>query len=138
MTPTDALKTNLAAHITANMTTATPVYLSGTEAEIVLPLVGITDTGTEIHEAGDTLMRGVYDIDLDIEVATVPDETTNSEHSALADEVWRIIASDLPPHLTGPNDITLFDFRADSGTVETDDGRRTTRFKCFAVACIET
>jgi hypothetical protein len=152
MTATDALKTNLAAHIVAQMTerpahlagttpsdsTSIPIYLSGTAEEILLPLFGITDTGAEIHEAGDTLMRGVYDIDLDVEVATVPDEKTSAEHSVLARDIWNIIASDLTQHLTGPNGLTLFDFRADPGIIETDDGRRTTRFKCFAVACIET
>ena len=137
MTATEALKTNLAAHITANMTGSTPVHISGTTAEISPPLIGISDTGSEIHEAGDTLMRGVYDIDLEVELATVPDETTKEEHATLAHELWCILASELPPHLTGTNDLTLFDFRADSGTLESDDGRRSTIFKCFAVACIE-
>jgi hypothetical protein len=138
MTATEALKRNLAAYISSHMTAGVAVHISGTAEEITPPLVGITDTGSEIHEAGETLMRGVYDIELDIELVTVPDETTNDSHAAMSSTLWNIIADDMVMHLTGPNGLTLFDFRAGTGTLETDDGRRATRFECFAVACIES
>jgi hypothetical protein len=138
MTAPDALKRNLAAYISARMTAGVEIHISGTTEEITPPLVGITDTGSEIHTEGATLMRGIYDIELDIELVTVPDETTNDAHSAMAATLWNIIADDLPPHLTGPNGLTLFDFRAGTGTLETDEGRRATRFECFAVACVES
>jgi len=138
MTATEALKRNLASHISARMTAGVPVHISGTAEEIAPPLVGISDTGSELHEANGVIMRGIYEIQIDVELVTVPDETTNDQHAAMADTLWNIIAGDLPPHLTGPNGLTLFDFRAGGGTLETDDGRRATRYECLAIACIES
>lgn len=54
------------------------------------PLVVITDTGSDEHD----VLRGVYRVNVEVALRSIPDDTTDAAHRTIAQQIWQLLADE--------------------------------------------
>lgn len=116
------------------------IAITGEEADVTPPFVGIYETGASIVETGGVTMYGVTDFEIAVELHTVPaDEqnegTTTAIDQGLREDLYDILGDRaLIEWGSSRNGWYLFDIRTASPTTESADGQRITRFQLIVTA----
>lgn len=117
------------------------IAITGEEADVTPPFIGIYETGASVVEAGGLIMFGVTDFEIAVELHTVPADEQNEGtptaiEQGLRDDLYNILGDqDLLAFGDDRNGSHLFDIRTASPITESGDGQRITRFQLLIRAC---
>lgn len=117
------------------------IAITGEEADVTPPFVGIYETGASVVEAGGLIMFGVTDFEIAVELHTVPADgqnegTPTAIEQGLRDNLYNILGDqDLLAFGDDRNGSHLFDIRTASPITESGDGQRITRYQLLIRAC---
>lgn len=117
------------------------IAITGEEADVTPPFIGIYETSSTIHETGGVVMYGVSDFEIAVELHTVPADDDNEGTPIATEQAWRrdlynIIGDrDMIEWASERNGWRLFDIRTASPFTESGDGQRITRSELTVVAC---
>jgi len=117
------------------------ISTTGEIEDIAPPMINIFETGQGIHEAGGTVMYGVTDFEIAVDLVTVPasadDEGTPTTDDLTARKaLYNILADrDGINWMSDRNDWRIFDIRLSSPITESNEGQRVTRLELQVVAC---
>ena len=127
MTATDLLIDAIRDHIeaVAPTTLATCQFAIRDEAtNRAFPQVRVSERSIEEHE----VLLGVYRCTVDVTIRTIPDDTGDSTHRTMVEELWNIVADeDIENSLTSVDTLNVHDARCSGPmTAPEDDMRETT------------
>ena len=117
------------------------IAITGEEADVTPPFVGIYETGASIVETSGVTMYGVTDFEIAVELHTVPADEQNEGtptpiEQGLREDLYDILGDrDFLSFGSGRNGWSLFDIRTASPITESGDGQRITRFQLLITAC---
>jgi hypothetical protein len=113
----------------------------GDDDDLLPPFLGLMEASASPHETAGVILRGVSDIEITIELHTVPASedqagTRADDERRMRDDVYDILADmEAIEWLDGKGGIRVFDIRVPSPTTEASDGRRISRWSLQIVAC---
>jgi len=117
------------------------IAITGEEADVTPPFIGIYETSASVHETGGVTMYGVTDFEIAVELHTVPADEDNEGTPIATEQGWRrnlydIVADrDLITWGSDRNGWRLFDIRTASPITESGEGQRITRLELMVTAC---
>lgn len=117
------------------------IAITGEEADVTPPFIGIYETGSAVHESGGVTMYGVTDFEIAVELHTVPADEENEGTEIETEQGWRRNIYDIMADrdlITWGNDRNgwrLFDIRTAYPITESGEGKRISRMELTVVAC---
>lgn len=122
MHATDNVMAAIRSELVSNAPTelATCTFNLRDEADVkTYPLVVITDTDTDEHD----VLRGVYLVGVDVALRTIPEDTSNSNHELIAQQIWDILADEATVTVLDnwDADMDVWDIRCQGALANEDD-----------------